>query len=172
MKKVLFTLLFALPVMAMAQQSANVDVSTTIQGEFTIVQAEDLVFGTVRAEDVVTVNPVNNTSTNAGATAQRAQLDINNGFGTLNISISGLGFSSNSITLPRTTGTAGAANLTVNLTYAVSEDGGTNVTSFTDLTSVPAAVDRFYIGGTFTAPDAASAGNVYSGVITISAVYN
>jgi hypothetical protein len=172
MKKVLLSILFLIPAFAVAQETANVAVNTTVNASFALTHGDDLVFGNVQAADVVTVNATTGAATNAGSTAKRGRITTNTAL-PLAYSISGTDVvgtpASPSITLrnPDNDG------LTVSLTFAVKEFSTAGYTLGASTASASNADNTLYIGGTFTAPavDPTPANNTYTGTITVSAVY-
>lgn len=176
MKKILFALLFAVPAIGFAQTSTPVDVSTTILSTLELNTVNQLVFGSVDSGAEVSISALTGTPTNAGAGASRAEITATNSSNGMIFNISGTGVTGvttgptgSTIVLARTTGSVGLAELTVALTFAV-EYLAVDVTAYTLNTSVD-DFSKFYIGGSFTAPDNTSSGNVYTGTITLTATY-
>jgi hypothetical protein len=170
MKKILFALLFAVPAIGFAQTTTDVEVSTTILSTLELNTVTELVFGDVDAGASVSISATDGTNSNAGAGATRAEITATNASNGMFFNISGTGVSGNNITLARTTGSVGLSELTVALTFAV-ENLAEEVSGYTLNNSVD-NFSKFFIGGSFTAPDNTSSGNVYSGTITLTATYN
>lgn len=173
MKKLLILALALAPAVASAQETATVDVSTTIRAAFTITKAADLVFGQVQADDVVTVNAVTGDITNTSSVGARGKV-TSTASGALVYTITSADpYNSGTqvLTVPRTTGAVGAANIAVTLSFAVDETDEVSYTPGTTTGALDTDGNTLWIGGTFTAPSAASIGNVYSSTITVSAVY-
>jgi hypothetical protein len=176
MKKLLILALALAPAVVSAQETANVAVSTTIRAAFTISQASDLVFGQVQAEDVVTVNALTGAITNTGSSATRGKVTSTaTGALVYTISTEDVNASYNTgtqvFTVPRTSGASGATDIEVTLSFAVDETDEVSYTPGSSTGATDADGNTLWIGGTFTAPTAASIGNVYSSTIKISAVY-
>ena len=172
MKKLLILALVLAPAVISAQSTTPVVVSTTIRAAFALTTVDELVFGNVEAGDVVSVTATTNALSNAGSTAKRAVITSTAAAATV-YTISGLGFSSNVITLPYVSGggASPAANIAVTLNYAVDSASPTSYTPGTSTGASGTAGNTLYIGGSFTAPTGDSVGALYSGSITVGAVY-
>jgi hypothetical protein len=173
MKKLLILALVLAPAVVSAQETANVAVSTTIRAAFTIAQVSDLVFGQVQADDVVSVNAETGAISNTGSSATRGKVTAT-ATGALVYTISSsdpYNTGTQVLTVPRTTGASGATSIAVTLSFAVDETDEVAYTPGTTTGAVDSDGNTLWIGGSFTAPAAASIGNVYSSTITVSAVY-
>jgi len=173
MKKLLILALALAPAVASAQEYANVTVSTTIRAAFTITNAANLVFGQVQAEDVVTVNAVTGAVTNTSSVGARGKVTSTAAGALVYTITSSDPYDSGTqvLTVPRTTGAGGAANIAVTLSFAVDETDEVSYTPGATTGAVDTDGNTLWIGGTFTAPTAASLNNVYSSTIVVAAVY-
>lgn len=174
MKKlfILFLFIVTIPFVASAQETITVDVSTTIQDAIALTKVSDLTFGTVQAGDVVSVNAVTNSLSNAGSTATRGTITSTATIATV-YTVSGLNFNANVIELPYVSGggVSPAPFVSVTLNYAINSDTPVSYTLGTSTNATTATENTFYIGGTFTAPSGDSVGALYSGSLTVSVVY-
>lgn len=163
MKKVLFTLLFALPVMAMAQ-SAEVNVSASVEGTLTLTKVSDLVFGNIAdaetAAVVSAIDPANNA--NVSTAASRAAITAN---ATTPITY----------TIPASatlTSITTSDQITVDLSFAI----GATPTAYTSGNSTNASVaadNNLFIGGTIPSNQmTGKEGQAFTGSITVTAVFN
>ena len=172
MKKLLLALsLLLFPAFVYGQETAEVSVTTSILDAFTITKVSDLSFGNVQASDVVTVNPLTAVVTNGGQSAgvgkvtATATLPLAYTF-SANTTLTG-----NDLTLTRTVGTVGEANVTVTLSFGIGETSPVGYTPGASTGASTAAGNTLWIGGTFTAPSSLSVGNSYSATLTVSAIY-
>lgn len=169
---VLLIVLLLFPVIVMAQETINVNVSTTIQDAITLTKVDDLAFGLVQAGDVVSMSSVTGTGSNVGSTAKRALITSSTALPTI-YTFSGLGFNNNVINLPYVSGggVAPASSISVTLNYAVNSTSPTAYSPGTSTAANAATGNTLYIGGTFTAPSGDSVGATYLGAMTVSVIY-
>ncbi len=175
MKKLIVLALILAPALSIAQ-TATVNVTTTIRDAFALTKVDDLVYGNVEAGDAVSVLATTNVATNAGSTAKRAVITSTATTATV-YTVSGLSISGQTATptilLPYVSGggTTPAANITVTLNFAVNSASPTAYTLNTTTGATLATGNTLYIGGSFTAPTGDSIGGLYSGALTVSAIY-
>jgi hypothetical protein len=176
MKKLLILALALAPAVASAQSTTTFTASTTIRDAFALTKVADLAFGNVESGAAVSIASATDEKT-AGSTATRAVITSTAASATV-YTISGLSISGQTatptISLPYVSGASGTpdANITVTLNFAVNS---ASPTAYTLNTTTGASADTgntLYIGGSFTAPSTAgSVGGLYSGTLTVSAVY-
>jgi hypothetical protein len=171
MKKLLILALVLAPAVVSAQ-TANVTVSTTIRDAFDLTKVDDLVFGNVQAGDAVSVTATTNALSNTGSTGKRAVITSTAASATV-YSISGLGYTAGVIDLPYVSGggVSPATEIEVTLNFAVDSASPVSYTPGTSTGASGTAGNTLYIGGSFTAPTGDSVGALYSGAITVTAIY-
>ncbi|MCC5926770.1 MAG: DUF4402 domain-containing protein [Bacteroidetes bacterium] len=171
MKKILFTLLFALPVMAMAQ-SSDVNVYASVNDAITLTKVSDLVFGNITDTSTDAVIAADGTITNTGTAATPAQI-TSSAVNSVVYSITGAKFDpvSNVLTLDEV-GT-GTSELEVLLSYGIGENAATYTPGNGTGASGSATANTLSIGGTIAAADLqAATGNSFTGQITVTASFN
>lgn len=173
MKKLLILAFALAPALAYAQpETASVTVSTTIRDAFELTKVDDLVFGNVQAGDNVSITATTNALLGAGSTGKRAVITSNAASATV-YTISGLGYAAGVIDLPYVSGggVSPATEIEVTLNFAVDSASPVSYTPGTTTGASNTAGNTLYIGGSFTAPSGDSVGALYSGAITVTAVY-
>jgi hypothetical protein len=172
MKKLLLALsLLLFPAFLYGQETVDVSVTTSILDAFSLTKVSDLTFGNVQASDVVTVNPLTAAITNGGQSASVGKVTATATSPLVYTFSANTTLTGNDLTLNRTVGSSGAADVTVTLSFGIGETSPVAYTPGTSTGASDSDGNTLWIGGTFTAPSSLSVGNSYSATITVSAIY-
>lgn len=162
MKKLLFALMFALPVMAVAQTTQEVNVSATVEGTLTLTKVSDLVFGNIADADEDAVVDAIDTgdNENVGSGATRAQINTNVA-------------TPITYTVPATAtleSSTTADEIIVNLSYAIGQTSPSSYTTGSSTNASSTDDNTLYIGGTIPSTQMENKeGQSFQGTITVTA---
>jgi hypothetical protein len=171
MKKLLIITLVLAPVLATAQETATVNVTTAIQGNFTLTPT-NLAFGNVQQEEAVTIT-IADVKTNAGNAATRGAVAISGTTADVIYTVTGTNLNATNgttLTLPKTGGSGSETSLVVTLTYGRNTGSPVAYTPGFATTGTTDSERSLVIGGTFTAA-AGTSGNTYSSALTVTVIY-
>ncbi|KPP95967.1 MAG: hypothetical protein HLUCCA01_06880 [Bacteroidetes bacterium HLUCCA01] len=177
MKKLLFTLLFALPVLAFAQVNENVNASASINASLELTKVSDLVFGNITdTADPAVINTDGTTAnSNVGTGATAAQVTVNTGTPVAYTITAGSGatLAGNVLTLDNLDSSAPSAveDLEITLNYHTGETTRVSYTpgAASSTGGSSAEENTLNIGGTISATELGDkTGNSYAGVIVVT----
>ncbi len=176
MKKLFILALVLAPAVINANppENANVVVSTTIQGAFTLTP-QNLTFGNVQENTLVTITTAG-VATDAGSAAARGQVALSGSTGAVIYTVTGTHLNATNgttLTIPVADVGDGATDddLVVTLSYGQGTGTPAAYTPGNATTGGTDAERSLVIGGSFTAA-AGSAGHTFSTTINVSVVYN